>query len=212
MLETKDQDGLHGEMNLKINNFEENIEFGEKYEDKFKKKLEKIFMILQIDSIRFADNPELQKAGIDLKIFSEQSNIDVKVRSKFANNYCYNKDILLEEKTSIKNKTNLNSGRPGWLYTIKNGLVAYCWENIHGTNLESIGYFLIINDSFRDWFEKNKHLFLIPNFSVSKDELGRYWYTQNRIIPIGSYPKNYILKFNPKLTLDYFTEQTKLLE
>ncbi|GAG74040.1 unnamed protein product [marine sediment metagenome] len=161
----------------------------------------------------------MQKNGIDGLIRNKMTAPDVKVRSKECH-YYYNVDIGIEERTLMNDQYDENTGKPGWHYKIINQLLnqktrekspvlAYCWENENGTNLEPIGYLIPFTYDFYEWYENNKHLFP-TNLAFTKTEMGTSWWTKNRYVPITSFPPGFIIKFNPKVSMAFYTNQSKV--
>ena len=147
------------------------------------------------------------------------ATVDVKVRRKESHQY-YNKDIAFEERTLMEERYTDDTGKPGWYYKIRDlylnqqntdkcPVIAYCWENENESNLEPIGYLIPFTKDFYEWYEDNKHKYPTPR-AYTKTEIGNYWWTKNRVIPIHTFPDGFIVKFNPKVCLSYFTQQSKL--
>lgn len=204
---------------MKINNFEENLAFGEKYETPVIEKLKNFLFAIQAERISYADFPNMQKNGVDGLIRNKMTIPDIKVRSKDCHCF-YNVDVGIEERTFMTSLDDSKTGVPGWYYKIINELLkqkdsekspvlVYCWENERGTNLEPIGYLIPFNYQFYEWYEEKKNIFPIK-IAYTKTKIGTSWWTQNRYIPITSFPDRFIVKFNPKISIEFFTEQQKI--
>ena len=184
-------------MKLKINRWDRDIEFGEKWEIKLKQLLQESFRLVKLNRIDFENNKELQLDGIDIIFNTETGNIQIKTRRDEYN------DIAFEERTSMDHPDNMCSGKLGWVYSYKekNIIMAYIFS--HSLR----GYFLILDNDFYKWYENNKDNYSIkPAYSLGN---GNSWWTINRIIPIKEIPEQFIKKFNVRNYLD-LTNQTKL--
>lgn len=162
--------------------------------------MEKIREIAQFESVHrvtYAENPEVQKHGIDGFLTTKKPTVDTKTRGYDAYRY---HDILIET-LSIRERDIL-----GWFYTTNADVIAYVWTNSSGTNLVD-GYLLFMSDSVRQWFETNKNQFKVK-IAHSKAK-GKEWTTENRAVPISQFPKGTLYRFNPQID---FGQDSKLGE
>jgi hypothetical protein len=218
---TNEKVGGLGEMNVKINIFEKDLESAEKWEHPLAEKLKKMILLIKAKKIEYHDNPTMQKNGIDILFqISNNDYVDVKVRLK-KNHWTYNQDILFEEETSMPHKTADGLGEDGWFYKCRNKIkeqtdqlalphILYTWENTTGDNLEPIGYLIRITKSLCRWYEERSHTFKVVRAESYSIKSNTTWWTRNRSVSLNQIPSCYIDRINPKLAIDYFTEQSKL--
>lgn len=158
-------------------------------------KIARIIHVKSVESINYADQPEIQRQGIDGIITLEKPKIETKTRDYYCHRF---HDILLETKSVIENN------KLGWFYTTQANIVAYVWKNPSGTNLYD-GYLIFITPELREWFDKNKHRF--KRWVAHTECNNRQWSTENYAVPIKEFPKNSIKNFEPYLDI---TEQADL--
>lgn len=171
-------------MSSDSHDFDESLGMGLKWEQVLKERLEKVLLATGLESISFEEKPDKQRSGIDLVLQQENPNVDVKARGNYALQFG---DILLET-WSVWEKT-----KRGWAFKPDIDLVAYVFENEAGTNLVK-GYFIVMSDEFRDWFQENATNY--PEKEAENSSFGGYT-TLNRAVPIEDFPPGTLVEFDP---------------
>jgi hypothetical protein len=180
--------------------FEEQLDFGLGWEQRAKEHLQELFTAVSVSNIDYDDQPELQRAGIDVLFQDEDTKIDIKTQS-----FKYTKSPNLPfETVSV-----MHEQEPGWFHTSDADLVVWVYENKAGTNLHKTGYLMPLTDGLREWFDDNAVQYRferIPN-------TGKYgeYDTGCRFVPIDDIPAEYIVEFDPRLPTDRGTPQSDLM-
>jgi len=188
--------GFRGVMSPKINVWENSLKQGLKWERKLMEKVADLVISYEIK--HFNNDMNKQRQGIDGLISFKDASVEIKTRDFSAFKY---KDILLETISIIERN------KLGWFYTSKATAVLYVWLNQTKTNFID-GYIIWIQTpKLRKWFELNKHKFS-KKIAKTRTEDGNYWHTENRAVPIKSFPKDTIKRFNPQLNIQ--TDQMDL--
>lgn len=174
--------------------FEEQKQFGNKWESELSDRLESVLTQAKIENISFTEQPEVQRNGIDAVMHDEEPDFDVKTQS-----YKHrNTGNLPIETWSVWPE------KPGWFYAADSDIIAWVYENQAGNNLLSTGYFMLKDDWLVKWFNDRIEDFrevFIPNEGYE---------TVVRLVPIEVVPDTHITEFNPTLTENKDTEQYEL--
>lgn len=211
---------------MKTNDFDECRVLGEKWEAPICEKLCHFFFDLQSKALSFAEFPEMQRSGIDAIIMQRDDiEVDTKIRSKETHRY-YNKDICIEEEDGIPGNDGQRPdesihGHPGWHFKLMGRaeesdwntvpLAIFCWETLTGRNLEPVGYILPYTQGWCEWWQENRHRFLL--YLAKSYRRGHTWYTRSRYPFVGELSlHNFITKFNPRSAIGSFSGQKKLCE
>lgn len=175
-------------------NFNEKLKEVEPFVERLAEKIRDFMIKYNIRTIPYGipEDIEIQRSGIDIVIKSESSGWEAKIRGPDSIVY-YDKDILLET-TSVKER-----GIPGWLYTSKADVLAYCWRNEFGTNLMPRGYFILL-EKLREtsWFKKLTNEYYIKHTKSERETpKGKiYWRTEFVTPPIKDFPRGILYRFN----------------
>lgn len=172
--------------------FQEYLTEANKWERQIKPVLKEQILGISVSNISYDNEPEKQLSGIDQVLTREEFNIDVKVRD---HDY-YGSDLFIETISVLK------ENKPGWVYNTATDIIAYCWENQPGDNLQD-GVLLLLNEHFQNWFDSCINDFDAVTTKPSVDNKGRTWRTKGRIVPIERIPDGFIYKdFDPELPKD----------
>ncbi|MEM3581244.1 MAG: hypothetical protein QXQ64_08325 [Candidatus Bathyarchaeia archaeon] len=79
---------------MKYNDFKESLEFGNKWEEIVLKQLKNVLPSTEL--VRFEDNPDLQRKGVDLLDRKRMFPFEIKTRTKYFD------DILFETVSDIE--------------------------------------------------------------------------------------------------------------
>lgn len=179
-------------------NFDEDMNDAASWEKRVSEKIESFVMKYKMRRIPYdtSENIELQKKGIDVIVESEPARYEIKTR---AHKY-YRKGILLETTSVVERN------KPGWLYTSEADCITYVWKNVANTNVEPIGYFLLLKELRKtQWYDRlpgSYHVFSVT--SKRKTPQGMiYWTTEFIVPPIKDFPKYILWKFNAILPSNY---------
>jgi hypothetical protein len=179
--------------------FEEQLEFGLEWEEEVQERLEDMILSLNLQSISFEDNPELQRAGVDHIVSKEEPGIDVKTCShKYADS-----ELLVFEVMSV-----VEDGKPGWFWEAESDLIVWVYPNKAKTNLYKRGYLMPLQTGLREWFQEHGEQYdyrRIPNTG----KFGEY-HTGIRLVPVGDIPQEYLVSFDPRLPTDRETPQSDI--
>jgi len=180
--------------------FGEKLSFGTDWEATAKEHLQELFTSISVSNISYDENPELQRAGIDVLFQQEDTKIDIKTQ-RFEHTKSPNLPI---EVLSV-----MDSMEPGWFYEADSDLVVWIFPNKAKTNLYKTGYLMTLTDGLRDWFDKNAEDYRfvrIPN----KGMYGKYE-TGCRLVPIEDFPSEYLVEFDPRLPTERETPQSDIM-
>jgi len=181
--------------------FEEQLEFGTKWENEVKDRLESVMLSLSMQSISFDEKPEMQLAGIDHIVSKDSPAIDVKTCDhKYSNSkYVPIETMSVEEKD-----------KPGWFFDSEADLVVFVYPNKAKTNLYKSGYMMPLKTGLRDWFRQT-----ISEYSRKRiPNNGKYgeYHTAIRLVPKSDIPDEYLVEFDPRLPTDKETPQSDITE
>jgi len=160
------------------------------------------FMRNYIPRLISYDNPkdiELQRKGMDLIVSSDSAIYEIKTR---AHKY-YRQGILLEIMSVVQHN------KLGWLYTSEADCIAYVWLNESGTNLEPIGYFLLLKELRKTkWYAELPGVYhVMHTSSFRKTPNGMSNWTTEFIVPeIDDFPRfpiKTLFQFNAILPSNY---------
>jgi hypothetical protein len=180
--------------------FEEQLDFGLGWEQRAKEHLQELFTAVSVSNIDYDDQPELQRAGIDVLFQDGDTKIDIKTQSF---KYTKSQNLPFEVLSAVADE------EPGWFHTSDADLVVWVYENKAGTNLHKTGYLMPLTDGLRAWFDDNEMQYRferIPNTG----KYGRYE-TGIRLVSIDDIPTEYIVEFDPRLPTDRGTPQSDLM-
>jgi len=143
--------------------------------------------IIISESVKLASREE-QKDGIDALVEKKSLAFDI----KFRDSRYYLKGIAIELESVVERKV------PGWFYTTKADAIVYLWWNEDKTGLMPIGYYLILSDGFRKWFEENKSKYEEKQASTlfkRPDGKTEIYHTKFVVVPIEDIPPRYLKMF-----------------
>lgn len=177
--------------------FEEQLQFGKKWEKYASERLETLLTSISMKNIDYDADPEMQRAGIDSILSRSQPSIDIKTQQ-----YEYTKTGNMPIETmSVEEKS-----VPGWFYTSESDLIVWVYPNRAGTNLHRTGYFMPHSDELREWFNHRLDEFTrkrIPNED---------YHSAVRLVPIDSFPDEFLVEFDPRLPTDKETPQSDIMK
>jgi len=186
---------------MKYRDFIKDLKNGNKWEKKLAPILERFIFTYKAKIMNFStiEGREKQRKGVDIELVSEEPDIEVKTRH---NKYYKNKDILLETVSVI------HQNILGWVYTSEADVIAYCWETENKTNLEPIGYLILLQKLRKtDWFKTIENRGVPTKVGSCKN--GLYWESYGRAIPINDFPPGVLYEFDPTLESTIY-KQVKL--
>lgn len=178
--------------------FDEKLNEATLWEKRIAEKIETFMMRYNIKMISYDNlkDIERQRNGMDFIVKSESAGWEIKTRSpKY-----YLKGILLETTSVVERN------KPGWLYTSRADIIAYCWLNESFTNLMPIGYFIMIKELRKTrWYETLTERYrILDTTSDRKIPNGKiYWTTEFVIPPIKEFPRETLYRFNAILPSNY---------
>lgn len=179
--------------------FGEQLSFGKKWEKQAKEHLQELFTAVSVSNIDYDEQPELQRAGIDVLFQQTETDIDVKTqRYKHVDT-----GNLPVELLSV-----VGDQEPGWFWEADSDLVVWVYANKADTNLYHTGYLMPLTEGLRDWVRENKDGFR----AVTTETRGRYgtYETLCRLVPISEFPSEYLVEFDPRLPTDRDTPQSDI--
>ena len=178
--------------------FDKDVSEAAPWEKRIAEKLEEVILKYNVRKIPYGTprEKEIQKSGIDAIVTSESSNWEIKTRS----HKYYEQGILLETKSIVERNI------PGWLYTSKADVIAYCWLNESSTNLMPNGYFIMLKKLRKTlWFKTLTQRYPVKTAkSMRKIPEGeRFWTTEFIIPQIHDFPPRTLHRFNAILPSNY---------
>jgi len=180
--------------------FDEQLDFGSKWESEAKTHLKELFSAISVSNIDYNDNPELQRAGIDVLFQKEQATIDVKTQS---HEYAFSENLPFEVLSVVEEM------EPGWFVEADSDLVVWVFPNKAKTNLYKQGYLMPLTEGLREWFKQNADDYRYQRIPNS----GRYgdYHTGVRLVKIEDIPEEYLVEFDPRLPTDRETPQSDIM-
>jgi hypothetical protein len=180
--------------------FDEQLNFGTDWEAAAKKHLRELFTSISVSNISYDEEPELQRAGIDVLFQKENTKIDIKTQR---HEHAHSPNLPIEVMSVMEDH------EPGWFYTADSDLVVWIYPNKAETNVYKTGYLMTLTDGLREWFNERSDEFdftRIPN-------RGRYgeYDTGCRLVPIKEIPDEYLVEFDPRLPTDRETPQSDIM-
>jgi len=180
--------------------FDEQLNFGTDWESTAKEHLKELFTSISVSNISYENDPELQRAGIDVLFQNETTKIDVKTqRHKHTNS-----PNLPFEVASV-----LEENEPGWFWEANSDLIIWIYPNKAQTNLYHTGYLMTLSDGLRNWFDETHDEYEFKSIPNS----GRYgeYHTGCYMVPIDDIPEEYLVEFDPRLPTDRETPQSDIM-
>jgi hypothetical protein len=179
--------------------FEEQLRFGNEWEEKAKDSLERFFLGFSVDSIDYEENPDMQKAGIDHILSKEEPAIDVK---------CQSHEKVSERALPFETMSSMEDGTPGWFVDPNKDtdLIVWVYPNKARTNLYREGYLMPFGTGIRDWFDKH-----VEEFALA-DVPNEGYTTLVRWVDIDAIPPQYLIQFDPRLPTSEETPQSDITE
>lgn len=175
--------------------FEEDLNFGKKWERIASNRLRELLPSFSIDNVDYERRPELQRAGIDTILQRDEPTLDIKTqRYKHTDTGNLPIEVWSDETGST----------PGWFYTSTADLIVWVYENRAGTNLYKRGYFMPHSDALVEWFNDR-----YGDYHRIKKDNGD-WTTVCRLVPIDDFPDEFLVEFDPRLPNDRETPQSDL--
>lgn len=180
---------------MKCNDWDESLSFGGVGEKLFISTFKGVFEPV-LHHVDFSQQPDTQRAGVDVQTFQKPLEFDVKSRDYYAHRY---KDILVETISVVE------KNKPGWVYYTRSDYIVYVWFN--KTKTRFVDGYLIDLPKFKPFFEEN-----ITTFEQPRDAMTKHgyivWHTRNKAVPIYRIPQNCIKHIDTKLI--EVRDQTKL--
>ncbi|MEM4067088.1 MAG: hypothetical protein QXV17_09550 [Candidatus Micrarchaeaceae archaeon] len=169
---------------MKFNDFKESLEFGNKWEEVILKQLKNVLPSTEL--VRFEDNPDLQRKGVDL--LDRKRMFPFEIKTRYTTKYF--DDILFETISDIERET------PGWYYYTMSPALVYNWVDAEKNQSVKIYIMNIFKIRNRRIVEKAiEKLGLKPLISVSYGA-NRTWYTENYAVPITFIPADSIIQYS----------------
>lgn len=180
--------------------FDEQLDFGTDWEATAKDHLKELFTSISVSNISYDDDPELQRAGIDVLFQQEETKIDVKTQRY---------EHVDSPNLPIEIVSVLESGEPGWFWSADSDLIVWVYPNKAQTNLHHVGYLMTLSEGLRDWFDSHTDDFQFRRIATE----GRYgeYHTACYLVPIAEIPDEYLVTFDPRLPTDRDTPQSDLM-
>jgi len=179
--------------------FDEQLQFGTDWEQQAKDHLRELFAAVSVSNIDYNQQPELQRAGIDVLFQQDETTIDIKTQS---HEYADSGNLPIEMLSVVED------GVPGWFWEADSDLVVWVYPNKAKTNLHKTGYLMPLTDGLRDWVDENAEQFRY----IRTETTGRYgkYHTGCRLIPIDDFPDEYLVAFDPRLPTQRDTPQSDI--
>ena len=179
--------------------FDEQLTFGTDWEQRAKDHLRELFAAVSVSNIDYNEDPELQRAGVDVLFQQDETTIDVKTQRH---------DHIETGNLPIEMLSVVEEGVPGWFWEADSDLVVWVYPNKAKTNLYKTGYLMPLTDGLRDWVDENAEQFRY----VRTETTGRYgeYHTGCRLIPVDAFPDEYLVEFDPRLPTDRESPQSDI--
>lgn len=175
--------------------FDEQLAFGEEWERRVSERLNSLLKSISVENISFDENPELQLSGVDAVLKRENPQFDVKTQS---HKHIATGNLPIETWSKFEQST------PGWFYTSESDIVVWVYPNKAHTNLYRKGYFMMLGEGIRGWFNDRHDRYR----SIEVQNTG--WMTKCRLVPIEDFPDEYLVEFDPRIPTDRDTPQSDL--
>jgi len=168
-----------------VYDFEEQLAFGKKWERRVRPYLERHLTALLMENVSFEDDPETQRAGIDLAGGVVAPDVDVKT---YSHKYI-TEDVLFIEVASV-----LERQVPGWFYDSQSDLMVVIGENKAGTGVYKRGWLVPLQTGIREWFNSAVDMHDWTFVRVPNDgyHTGGYW------VPVADVPDEFVFSFDPR--------------
>jgi hypothetical protein len=179
--------------------FDEQLSFGKEWERQAKSHLQELFTAVSVSNIDYNEQPELQRAGIDVVFQQQTTDIDIKTQRH---------GHLETGNLPIETLSVVEKGKLGWFFEAESDLVVWVYPNKAGTNLHKVGYLMPLTDGLRDWFGETAETYRY----VEAETHGKYgeYHTGCRLVPIDSFPSEYLVEFDPRLPTERETPQSDI--
>lgn len=179
--------------------FDEQLAFGSEWEQQAKGHLQELFTAVSVSNIDYNEQPELQRAGIDVVFQQTEATIDVKTQR---HEHLNTGNLPIEVMSVIEER------EPGWFWDADSDLVVWVYPNKAKTNLSETGYLMPLTDGLREWFDENAESFRY----IRSETTGRYgtYHTGCRLVPIDEFPAEYLVEFDPRLPTQRETPQSDI--
>jgi len=183
--------------------FDEQLEFGNKWENAVKERLEGMFLRLSVDSIDYEKHPELQRAGIDHILNKDEPAVDVKTQRH---------EKIEDKALPFEILSVVEEGKEGWFVDQEKDtdLIVWVYPNKPATNLYHRGYIMPLKTGIRGWFKRNGEDYpyrTVPNTGI----YGEYT-TGVRWVDIPDIPNQYLVEFDPRLPTEKESPQSDITE
>jgi len=180
--------------------FDEQLDFGTDWEATAKEHLKELFTSVSVSNIDYDQNPELQRAGIDVLFQKGEPKIDVKTQR-----YEHTKSPNLP----IEIMSVMSEDKPGWFWEAESDLIVWIYPNKAKNNLYKTGYLMTLTDGLREWFRDTSDEYDFKRIPNS----GRYgdYYTGCVMVPISDFPDEYLVEFDPRLPTNRETPQSDIM-
>jgi len=165
--------------------FEEQLAFGKEWERRVRPYLERHLTALLMENVSFEDDPETQRAGIDLVGEVTAPDIDVKT---------YSYEHIIEDTLFIEVASVLERQVPGWFYDSQSDLMVVIGENKAGTEVYKRGWLVPLQTGIREWFDDAVDVHDWDFARVPNDgyHTGGYW------VPVADVPSEFVFPFDPR--------------
>ena len=193
-MSSKDGDGYY--------DFDDSLELAERWENLLEPQLGSIVW-RDAERISYEDDPESQLSGIDHVLVEREFSDDalqLKVNTKKYDSIWY--EVRHEVVDSDKEWD-------GWVYEYKPRVILYVWLSDDGRRVID-GKWLLINDTFRGWFDGIRDKYPEKRTKKPTKRYGRKYYTYGVTIPISNIPAGFIRPAKAAIGLKSDTNQTEL--
>lgn len=183
-----------------VYDFQEQLNFGKKWEERVRPYLERYLNALIMENIAFEDEPETQRAGIDIR--SELIDPDVDVKT-------YSHKYITEDTLFIEVLSVMEREVPGWFYDGEFDLMVVIGENKAGTAVYKRGWLVLMQTGIRDWFDEavDSHDWDFARVPNTDYHTGGYW------VPVEDIPSEFVFSFDPRPpSTDSMDERQKELD
>jgi hypothetical protein len=178
--------------------FEADLEDALEWEELAVDRVEELLLSARATNVSYDDRPELQRAGIDGIVRQQQPSFDIKVQDY---RHTDTGNLPIEVWSSFEDN------EPGWFYTAESDMIVWVYKNRVGTDFYHTGYLMPLRDGLIEWF--NDRIDKFRDFSIDNvGTRGDEYTTTGRLVPIDTFPSEYLAEFDPRLPTNRETPQS----